>query len=531
MESQQISAEDFIKTIQFKKIDGWKQLQKEKNAYTAGKRSKPFTNVELIEAYDNLLQKGIIKENYDLKRVLRKRSVRSHSGIANITVITKGFPCPGKCIFCPTEPKMPKSYLSNEPAVMRAILNGFDAFEQTRNRLVSLNKTGHHTDKIDVIVSGGTWSFYPKRYQTSFTKGIYDALNYPQKKGKTLEESQKINENAANRCIGLSFETRPDHINEKELKRLRWLGCTKIEIGVQSLNDRILDLNKRGHGIAETKNAIKLIRDAAYKINCHMMPNLYGSNPRQDYEDMVELFENPAYRPDWLKIYPCVVVPWSMLKYKYEAGEHLPYSDEELIKLMIKVKPLVPEYCRITRLIRDIPATTIIGGSKVSNLRQFIHAEMAKEGKKCKCIRCRQVKDEKVLLSDVEMRVKEFEASEGREFFISFDRIKDDKLCSLLRLRFSSYSLNGKKHFIPELEGAALIREVHTYGEQVKVDSKTAGASQHIGLGRQMMQKAEEISRKNGFKKVAVISGIGVREYYRKLGYRLEGTYMVKDIN
>lgn len=530
MQKTMSKAEEFVVEAYENGVRTRKKLQKLKKRYASENGRGAFANIELIKAYRDLIDRGEMTEDRDFWKILRKRGVRSHSGIANITVITKGFPCPGKCIFCPTEPKMPKSYLSNEPAIMRAILNDFDAYKQTLNRITSLRKTGHFTDKIDVIISGGTWSFYPKRYQTDFVRGIFNALNAPEKKARSLEEAQKINETAENRCIGLSMETRPDHITEDELRRLRRLGCTKIEIGVQSLNDEVLKMNRRGHGIAETKRAIQLIRDAGYKINCHMMPNLYGSNPEIDYKDMIELFENPAYRPDWLKIYPCMVVPWSQLEGIYKKGEHRTYTDEELVELMLKVKPTIPEYCRITRLIRDIPAPSIVGGSTVSNLRQIIHQEMEKRGLQCRCIRCRQVKEEKVYLDQVEMKVNEFEASEGQEFFISFDDVKRDKLCSLLRLRFSSYSLKGKKHFIPELEGAALVREVHTYGEQVKVDGGLDGASQHIGLGRQMMEKAEELSRKNGYKKIAVISGIGVREYYRKLGYHLEGTYMVKEI-
>ncbi len=379
-----------------------------------------------------------------------------------------------------------------------------------------------------MIVSGGTFSFYPHRYQTDFTRGIFNALNFPAKKSRSLLEAQNINEKTVHRCIGLSFETRPDHITEKELIRLRRLGCTKIEIGVQSLNDRVLALNRRGHGIAETKKAIQLIRDAGYKINCHMMPDLYGSNPQIDYEDMVELFRNPAYRPDWLKIYPTMVVPWSQLEGIWKQGKHVPYTDEEIIALLVKIKQTLPDYVRLTRLYRDIPATTILGGSKISNLRQVVQARMKALGLQCNCIRCREIKGESVQFSDVALRVKEIEAAEGQEFFITFEDVARDKLVSLLRLRFSSYSLQGKKHFMKELEGAALVREVHTYGEQIKLQTSEKTASQHIGLGRRMMQKAEEISRKNGYKKLAVISGIGVREYYRKLGYELEGTYMIK---
>lgn len=523
-------AEKFVIQAKEEGVNDKKRLQELKNRYASKFKTSPFANIELIEAYKELVKNGEIDEDDDFLKVIRKRGVRSHSGIANITIITKAHPCPGGCIFCPSEPNMPKSYLSNEPAIMRAILNDFSSYNQTKNRLESLEKTGHFTDKVDVVISGGTWSFYPKKYQSDFIRGMYNALNYPHKKELSLKKAQEVNENANSRCIGLSIETRPDHINENELKRLREYGCTKIEIGVQSLDDEVLKKNGRGHGIEETKNAIKLMRDAAYKINCHMMPNLYGSTIKKDYEGFVELFKNPAYRPDWLKIYPCVVVPWSQLQRLFEEGKYKSYTDEELIELMIKIKPLIPEYTRITRLIRDIPATSIVGGSKVSNLRQIIHQEMDKRGVECRCIRCRQVKGEKVYLDQVEMKVEEFEASDGQEFFISFNDVNNDTLCSLLRLRFSSYDLQGKKHFIKELNGAALVREVHTYGEQVKIANDLKGASQHIGLGKQMMNKAEEIARKNGYRKIAVISGIGVREYYRRLGYKLEGTYMVKNI-
>ena len=526
--------------------------------YAAKYGRSPLANVELISAYRNLVAKGKLAESREFVKLLRKRGVRSQSGIASVTVITKAYPCPGRCIYCPSEPGMPKSYLSNEPAIMRAILNDFDSYKQTLNRLSSLNRSGHETSKIEVIVAGGTFSFYPHRYQSDFTRGIFNALNAPMPPARGLAAAQKLNEKASHRCIGLSFETRPDLITEEELRRLRVLGCTKIEIGVQSLNDKVLKLNKRDHGVAEVKRAIQLMRDSAYKINCHMMPNLYGSDVENDYRDFVELFENPAYRPDWLKVYPCMVVPWTALQKIYEDGKFRPYTDEELGDLMVRIKSVVPEYCRITRLYRDIPSTSVIGGSKMSNLRQIVQARMKREGIKCRCIRCREIKGERIAVENLTMNVREYEASGGKEFFISFDEKRGERgaragsglagvesvgagsvgdngapvcrLASLLRLRFSSYSLSGRKHFMKELEGAALIREVHTYGEHVSVAGRPGAAAQHTGLGRRMMQKAEEISRSAGYKKIAVISGVGVREYYRKLGYKLEGTYMVKKL-
>ncbi len=519
---------ELIERAYSEKLSSQQQLQSLKNEISSKYRVSSVTNVELIRIYREMVKEGSLAENPDFLKFLRRRSVRTKSGIANITVLTKSFPCPGKCLFCPTEPGMPKSYLSNEPAMMRAILNKFSSYRQVKNRLFSLKTTGHKTDKIDLVVAGGTFSFYPKRYQNDFTKSIFNALNYPLPPATTLLEAQKRNEKADNRCIGLSFETRPDHVNEKEILHLRRLGCTKVEIGVQSLNDRVLEMNRRGHGIAETKLAMQLLRDAAFKINVHMMPNLYGSTPEIDLADMKELFANPAYRPDWMKVYPCIVVPWSQLEQVYRNGKYKSYSDTELIELMIKMTQLWPEYVRVTRIYRDIPSDTVIAGSKLSNLRQFVETEMALRGITSRDIRSREIKEQKVNLSDLSMNIRQFEASGGQEFFISYDQPDSDKLCSLLRLRFSSYSLQGKKHFITELEGAALIREVHAYGELVSIDSKERDVSQHIGLGRRMMKTAEDIALKNGFHKLAVISGIGVREYYRKLGYHQEGTYMVK---
>jgi elongator complex protein 3 len=490
----------------------------------------PLSNVELIAAYRRLVASGKLPLDQNFLKAFRKRGVRSTSGIASITVITKAYPCPGRCLYCPSEPGMPKSYLSNEPAVMRAILNDFDSYKQTLNRLSSLSKSGHSTSKIEVIVAGGTFSFYPHRYQVDFTRGIFNALNSPLPIQRSLKKAQDLNEKAEHRCVGLSFETRPDLITEDELKRLRILGCTKIEIGVQSLNDKVLELNKRDHGIAEVKRAMQLMRDAGYKINCHMMPNLYGSTPENDFRDFVELFENPAYRPDWLKIYPCMVVPWTQLEKIYKEGKFQPYTDEQLGDLMVRIKKIVPEYCRITRLYRDIPSTSVVAGSKLSNLRQIVQERMKKEGIKCRCIRCREIKGEKISADGFSLNVLEYDASGGREFFMSFDDVEKDRLAALLRLRFSSYSLSGRKHFMEELEGAALIREVHTYGEHVDVAGLAGTSAQHTGLGRRLIIKAEDVSRAAGYKKIAVISGIGVREYYRKLGYELEGTYMVKKL-
>ena len=506
-------------------------LQSLKNSYSARFSLPSLSNVIILGQYNRLVNAGKIEPNRDFQRLLRKRGVRSRSGICNVTVLTKAFPCPGRCVFCPSEPKMPKSYLSSEPAMMRAVLNRFDPFLQVRNRLQSLQATGHFTDKIDLIISGGTFSFYPKSYQTAFVRGVFNALNHPLSASRSLAAAQLLNETAANRCIGLSLETRPDLITEAELRRMRRLGCTRVEIGVQSLQDEVLAASRRGHGVAEVKRAMRLLKDAAFKVNAHMMPNLPGATPEGDLADMRELFENPDYRPDWLKVYPCMVMPWSELEGIHRRGLYHSYDDATLIELLVEMHRIWPEYVRVTRIYRDIPADFVLSGSKLSNLRQVVERRLQEQGIQPREIRSREIRDLSFAAEDLVMKKLEFAASGGQEFFLSFEDGRQDKLCALLRLRFSSCSLSGKPHFIKELEGAALIREVHTYGEQVAIDRRDRTASQHLGLGRWLLEEAEKISLAAGYRKIAVISGIGVREYYRKMGYRLEGTYMIKNLH
>lgn len=488
----------------------------------------PPPNHELITAYRALIATNKIKENGAFSRLIRKRAIRTLSGVSPVAVLTKPLGCPGRCVFCPTEENVPKSYLSNEPAVMRAIINDYDPWKQVTRRIETLHENGHPTDKIELIVMGGTWSSHPKAYQMSYIRSCLNAMNGM--KSRTLMEAQKINETAAHRCVAIVLETRQDWIDEAEVKRMRMLGATRVEIGAQTLYDDVLDLVKRGHRTDATIRATQLLKDAGFKVSYHMMPNLPGATVERDITMFKELFDNPAYRPDMIKVYPCMVVPFSELKLWYEQGRHRPYTDEELLKIIFEIKKFFPRYLRVTRLIRDIPATSIIGGSKVSNLRQVALEMMKKRGLSCGCIRCREIRGGVIDKKNIELRIHEYDASEGREFFLSFDETQSDKLCALLRLRFSSYSLSGRRHFIKELEGAALLRELHTYGAQVPISQHDELASQHMGFGKKLVAKAEEIARKSGYKKMAVIAGVGIREYYRKLGYELEGTYMVKKI-
>ena len=513
---------EILKTAIEERPKDAKEFQRIKNRFSGELQSYSASNYELNKFYQEAVKKGLLKDDQAIKKLIKKRTVRSLSGVAIITVLTKPYPCPGKCVFCPNEKGMPKSYLSNEPAAMRALLNDFDPTKQIGKRLISLKNQGHPTDKIELIVLGGTFSFYPKRYQKDFIRKCFNALNGGAPE-KTLALAQKKNEKALHRVVGLSLETRPDFVTKDEIRWLRELGCTKIQLGVQHLDNEILKYVKRGHLKEDSIRAIKLARDAGLKICLHIMPNLPGSTPAKDIEVFKELFGNQDFRPDYLKIYPCTVTPFSELETWFKKGKYKSYTDKELRDLIVKIKALIPEYVRIERLVRDIPGESILEGSRVTNLRQELQREYPNMN--CRCIRCREIKGEEIDPSKLELKIEEFEASNGRDFFISYNQ--NDKICSLLRLRFPSLD-----QVVPEIDPhtTSIIREVHTYGSQLKIDKESRGEAQHIGLGKKLILKAEEISRKNGYKRIAVISSIGTREYYKKWGFKLKGTYMVKNL-
>ncbi|OIP80480.1 tRNA uridine(34) 5-carboxymethylaminomethyl modification radical SAM/GNAT enzyme Elp3 [Candidatus Peregrinibacteria bacterium CG22_combo_CG10-13_8_21_14_all_44_10] len=508
--------EEIIKEASKKNIDTPEKLQKIKNRLAKKHGKHSVSNYELNKFYN---ASDLPREDH-LKKLFQKRQVRSMSGVSIITVLTKPYPCPGKCVFCPTEKGMPKSYLSNEPAAMRALLNNFDPGKQIEKRLTSLKNQGHPTDKIELIVLGGTFSFYPRRYQQAFVRQCFNALNGG-KKELSLEKAQKNNENAEHRVVGLSLETRPDHVTKDEVRWLRKLGCTKIQLGVQHLDNTILDYVKRGHYKEDAAQAIRLCKDAGLKICLHMMPNLPGSTPAKDLQMFKELFANPDFRPDYLKVYPCTVTPFSELEGWVKKKTYKSYSDQELEELLVKIKRTIPEYVRIERLIRDIPGESIIEGSKITNMRQEIERKYKVE---CKCIRCREIKDTDIIAEKLKFHKLEYDASGGKEFFLSYDQGRS--LCSMLRLRFPS-----PDQVVKEIDGQiAIIREVHTYGSQLRISKKSTGEAQHIGLGRKLIAEAENLSKTAGYKKIAVISSVGTRAYYKKLGYERDGTYMSKPL-
>jgi elongator complex protein 3 len=520
--------EKIIKELIKAKIKTKEELFDFKRKIAKKYKIKILSNFELFEFYQKLLKEKRIKRSKDLEKILKIKPVRSLSGIVNVTVLTKPYPCPGKCIFCPTEKNLPKSYLSEEPAVERAKSLNFDPYLQTKKRIEMLKLEGHKTDKIELRIVGGSFTFYPKKYQEWFVKRCFDGAN--EKKSKNLKEAQKKNEKAKNRIVGISIETRPDLINEEEIMWLRKLGVTMVEIGVQSVFDEILEKNETGLNAEKIARATKILKDAGFKVLYHLMPNLMGSNLELDKKSFEIVFSDERFKPDWIKIYPTVVTKESRLYKFWKEKKYKPYDCKELIELLIEIKKNLPFWVRVTRIFRDIPSTKIVAGCKILNLREVVKKEMEKRGLFCHCIRCREVRENYDPKEKIYLFREDYEASEGKEIFLSFENKERTKLFSYLRLRIPSQIFERKKHFIPILNDSAIIREIQTFGEMVPIGIKKI-APQHQGLGKKLVKEAEKITKKEfALKKIAVISGVGVRDYWRKLGYKLKETYMIKTI-
>jgi elongator complex protein 3 len=446
-----------------------------------------------------------------------KKASRTISGVTPVAVMTKPFPCPGKCVYCPSSPEAPKSYTVESPAVLRARSCGFDAKKQVEVRLKILAEMGHVQDKIELIIMGGTFLSYPQDYQYQLIKDCYDALNgIP---SSSLEEAKKLNENTEHRCVGLCIETRPDFCGEKEIRSMLDFGTTRVELGVQTLDDEVHCLTKRGHGVAEVISATRLLRDYGFKVYYHWMPGLPGSTPEHDLELSRQLFEDERFRPDGLKLYPTLVVRGSELESWYRDNCYRPYGDEEMIDLLIAIKTLIPKYVRISRLMRDIPSKFIIAGSRDLALRGTIRKKMGQTGLRCSCIRCREYGHrlrDGWAIGEPRLTRLDYETWGGKEVFLSYED-ENETLFGLLRLR-----INGEK---------AVVRELHIFGPEVALGARLERAAQHHGLGENLLREAERIAGEE-FKddRLSVLSGVGAREYYRSLGYGLEGAYMVKEL-
>lgn len=458
------------------------------------------------------------------RKELRTRPVRSISGISVIAIMTKPAPCPGTCIYCPSSAIAPKSYTGYEPAARRARDNDFDSFKQVQARLRQLREIGHEPSKCELVVMGGTFNSLPRAYQESFLKKAFEAFNG--KKSRTLAQALEKNETAPYRAIGVTFETRPDWCSRKHVERMLSYGATRVELGVQCLDDAVYEKIKRGHSVEDVANATRECKNAFLKVGYHYMQGLVEGEAR-DVRVFAKVFNDERFRPDMLKLYPVLVMPGTELYERWKKGEFKPYDEKQAARVIARMKKIVPRYCRIMRVERDIPTNLIAAGVKKSNLRELAHAEMRKRGWACSCIRCReaglkQLKEGiEIDFRDLKLNALRYQASGGTELFLSFDDKKNDALAAFLRLRVNA-------------DGTTGVRELRVFGEQVAVgEEPEAGgkAVQHKSLGRRLLSQAEEIARGDfDARKLFVLSGVGVKPYYKKLGYRNDGFYVSKKL-
>lgn len=544
---------------------------------------------DVLAVYRELCSKGEFEYDVMYESLLQRKPFRSQSGVMVIAVFTAPYPnyqkngeqvthefsCKYDCYYCPAEPGQPRSYLLKEPGVLRANQNNFITTEQFWSRADTYYKLGHPVDKIELIVLGGTWSSYPIEYQKEFIRDCFYAANTysdPNRKinrydklreKKSLEEEQKINETSDCHIIGLTLETRPDCINKAEIIRYRQYGVTRVQIGVQHTDDDVLYRVNRQCTDKIARRAIRILKDNCFKVIIHVMPGLPeplkpgvdNKKPvfeKDDIDFTVDMYErdrnmmttvirDPEYDPDEIKVYPCSIVPFTRIEQDYKMGIYKPYTDSiitlpdgtivnPLVELAIEFKSQVPESLRICRFIRDIPNDYLIGGNKNVNLRQLLETEMKKRNLKCRCIRCREVKKRSIDSSNAVLKVTQ--SADPCEYFLQFTTPDGEILFGFLRLRLSSSSgMIGNSIVFPELENTALIRELHVYGDVIPVNStNTTTKVQHTGMGTRLIEKAIEMAKENGFPKVAVISGVGVRNYYRRKGFVDEGFYLTRPV-
>ena len=542
-----------------------------------------YSKANLVAGYRHLIEEGDLDADPLIMERIRMKPMRTASGVAPVTVLTAPAGCPAHCIFCPDDWRMPKSYIYDEPGAMRAERDGFDPFRQTYGRIQSFENIGHDASKVELLILGGTWSAYSRDYREWFVRRCFDAMNAVGDPDYTdapsLEAAQQHNISAAHRNVGLVIETRPDWVTPDEIRHLRRLGVTKVQIGVQSLDDDILALNNRGHGVEAVRQALGLLRTAGFKLHLHWMPNLHGATPESDRVDFARFFSDPAIRPDELKIYPCSLIADTELYNLWEAGKYHPYTEAELVELLADIKPTIPPYTRVNRLFRDIPAHHIRAGVTASNLREIVHAELQRRGEQCGCIRCREVRRREVREDELRLQDFVYETDLTTEHFLHFvvesgeRRIgngerrmangerrtangeRDESpvaspqsplpspqsplpsrqsptaspqspLAAFLRLSLLKTPEAGSGAFLDEIRGSAMIREVHVYGPALGIGREVSGAAQHVGLGSRLLAEARRISRAAGFERISVIAATGTRDYYARRGFVQGELYM-----
>ncbi|MFW9898350.1 MAG: tRNA uridine(34) 5-carboxymethylaminomethyl modification radical SAM/GNAT enzyme Elp3 [Candidatus Thorarchaeota archaeon] len=513
------------------------QTRRSKISNLKGRFAKKFAYNRVIKNA-TILSYASEKEKSIIIKHLKRRAIRTLSGVSVIAIMTKPLACPGRCIYCPGEASQPgvkvaQSYTGREPSAMRSINCNYDPYEQVQSRIRDLEAIGHSVDKISLVLQGGTFLSTNLKYQEEFIKGALEGVL--DKKTQNLEEAKKLAEKSKRRLVGLTIETRPDYCKEKDIDRMLNYGTTRVEIGIQTVYDNIYELVKRGHTTVDSIEAIRIAKDAGLKVNAHIMPNLPGSNYTKDLELFENLFSNSDYRPDMLKIYPTLVIKGTELYNWWKNGKYIPYSVDKLVELIATVKNTLPPFIRIQRIMRDIPAYLIEAGCKKSNLRQIIQDRLQQLNKECKCIRCREygISKRKEIIDEstfdnIKLYRLGYVASQGTEIFLSYENKKENYLVGYLRLRKPS----ELAHRVELKDGKTLIlREIKVVGELVPKDLKPNRVTQiqHRGYGKMLMNNAEKISAEDfDAKKLAVISGIGARDWFYELGYKLDGPYVSK---
>lgn len=509
--------EDIIDAILSKKVSDRNSLQRLK-----AELSRKYS-LNRTPSNAQILAESPVELREKLEPLLRLKPIRSLSGVAVVAVMASPLACPhGRCIYCPGGPDegTAQSYTGHEPAARRASANGFDPYRQVRNRLDQLKVTGHPIDKIDLIIMGGTFPARDEKYQTNFIKRCFDAMNGIE--SDTVSEAHFINERASSRCVGLTIETRPDQFSNGQIDFLMGLGMTRVELGVQTTKETILSKLERGHTVSDSVDATERAKKHGLKVCFHIMPGLPGSDISTDIAVFRELFEDERFRPDMLKIYPTLVIEGTKLFEMWRRGDYTPPDTDYVVDLLVAVKQFVPEWVRIQRIQRDIPIPMIAAGSTKSHTRQMAKKKLKELGLTCKCIRCREIGHlpEQWPSREPEIMGIEYRASNGIEKFVAMEFPEMDALVGFARLR-----IDGDR------EVRTILRELRVYGQQVPIDSRLPDAAQHKGFGRRLLEECERISAEHGSKELLVTSGVGVRDYYRKSGYRFDGRYMSKKLS
>ena len=487
------------------------------------------SNAEVIAALD-------LKQRRKLLPVLRRKTTRTISGVTVIAVMTKPYPCPQPepCAYCPGGPKqgVPQSYTGHEPAALRGKQNNYDPYLQVKSRTEQLTAIGHTVDKAELIVMGGTFPATPIEYQTYFTQRCLDAIT--DKNSANLEAAKLNAETSRIRNVGITVETRPDWAKENHINAMLEMGVTRIELGVQNPNNKIYRLVGRKHTVRDVKEATRIAKDSGLKVAYHLMPGMPGSNPKKDLAAFKRVFTETDFKPDMIKLYPCLVMEGTKTHDWFQTGKYTPYSTEEAANIIARVKRFIPPWVRVMRVQRDIPAHLIVAGVKKSNLRQLVHEKLASQGDKCQCIRCREVGHQKESdnvkpdLDKIKILTTRYEASEGQEIFLSAENPETKILAGYLRLRIPS-----KKAYRPEITAApsAIVRELHIYGPLVPVGTHSTKAWQHRGFGSTLLREAERVAREDfDLKKILIISALGTKKYYMRFGYERDGVYVSKTL-